>query len=248
MKHKCIPSFWVLLMAIAALGMGADEPRGSEPRRGGTEPLRGSIHLRIDDPANPRRRDLRLDQSGALPLRAHDRFRIEARLNRPAYLYVFWLGADGKVAPIYPWAPGHWDRRPTQEAKTDRLDLPQRSHTAWEIPARDPGLEAVVLLAREDSPLPRDVDLAKLLSGSLAQSRPTLDKPVWIENGRAVILDPQVLAAPSPKNRESERTAPISKTRQSNDPVLGMRRLLHEKVQPLGDYSQAVIFPNQAGR
>jgi hypothetical protein len=225
-----------VLLTLAGLGLGVDEPRRSEPRRDDAAPLHGSIHLRIDDPANPRRRSLRLDQLGDLPLKARDRFRVEARLNRPAYLYVVWLGSDGKVAPIYPWSPGHWNRRPAQEVKTNRLDLPQPSDKAWEIPAGDPGLEAVVLLAREDSPLPRDMDLAKLLSGLLAQSGPTLDNAVWIENGREVILDQQ------------NRTAPSLKTRKSNDPVLRMRRLLHEKVQPLADYSQAVIFPNQAGR
>jgi len=225
-----------LLLAIAGLGLGADEPQRSDPDRGDDTPLRGSIHLRIDDPANPRRRSLRLDQPGALPLKARDRFRIEARLNRKAYLYVFWLGSDGKVAPIYPWAPGHWDRRPAQEAKTDRLDLPLPSDKAWEIPAGDPGLETVVLLAREESPLPRDVDLVKLLSGSPAPPRRTLDTAVWIENGREVTLDPQ------------GRAAPGSQTRKSDDPVLRIRKLLQDKVQPLGDYSQAVLFLNQGGR
>jgi hypothetical protein len=225
-----------LLLTIAGLGLAADEPRRSGPHRGDAEPLRGSIHLRIDDPADPRRRNLRLDQPGAVPLKAHDRFRIEARLNRKAYLYVFWLGSDGKVAPIHPWAPGHWDRRPAQEMKADRLDLPPPADKAWEIPAGDPGLEAVVLVAREQSPLPREVDLARLLGGSPAPRRLSLATAVWIENGREVILDQQDRAAPSPK------------ARRSDDPVLRLRRLLQEQVQPLGDYSQAVLFPNQGGR
>jgi hypothetical protein len=197
--------------------------------------LRGSIHLRIDDPADPRRRNLRLDQPVALPLKAHDRFRIEAKLNRPAYLYVFWLGSDGRVAPIYPWAPGHWERRPADEAKTDRLDLPPEFDKAWEIPTGDAGLEAVVLLARGESPLPREIDLAKRLAGPLAPRRPSLGAAVWIENGREVTLD------------SHDRAAPSTKSRKSDDPVLRIRRLLQDRVQPLGDYSQAVLFPNQGG-
>src|SRR5271168_2880651 len=78
---------WPVLV-LAIVGLGGDEPRGSRPGREAAEPLRGSIHLRVDEPANPRRRNLRLDQPGALPLKARDQFRIEARLNRPAYLYV----------------------------------------------------------------------------------------------------------------------------------------------------------------
>jgi hypothetical protein len=224
-----------LLVTLAGLGLGADKPGRLGPRRGDAAPLHGSIHLRIDDPANPLRRGLRLDQPGAMPLKARDRFRIEARLNRPAYLYILWLGSDGKVGPIYPWAPGHWDRRPAQEAKTDRLDLPPPSDKAWEIPAGDSGLETVVLLAREQSPLPRDVDLAKLLSGSPVPPRQTLKTAVWIENGREVVLDQQ------------DRAAPSSKTRPSNDPVLRLRRRLQEQVQPLGEFSQAILFPNQGG-
>jgi hypothetical protein len=226
----------VILLAIAALGARGDELQRSETGRGATEPLRGSIHLRIDDPANPRRRNLRLDQDAALPLKARDRFRIEAKLNRPAYLYVFWIGSDGQVGPIYPWAPGHWERRPAEEAKTDRLDLPQKADMAWKIPPGDAGLEAVVLLAREESPLPRDVDLVRLLAGLPAQQRPSLDQAVWIENGREVTLD------------SNNRAAPSTKTRKSDDPVLRFRRLLQDRVKPLGDYSLAVLFPNQGGQ
>jgi hypothetical protein len=224
-----------VLLTIAGLGLGADEPRRSEPRRGDAALLHGSIHLRIDDPANPRRRSLRLDQLGDLPLKTRDQFRIEVRLNRPAYLYVVWLGSDGKVGSIYPWAAGRWERRPAQEIKADRLDLPLPLDKAWEIPAGDPGLEAVVLLAREESHLPRDrdIDLAKLATGLPPQPRSSLSTAVWIENGREVILDQQDRSAPSPK------------TRKSDDPVLRLRGLLREKVQPLGDYNEAVLFPNQ---
>jgi Domain of unknown function (DUF4384) len=232
---RSIREFRNLLLAIAGLGMVGDDPTRAAPRPEDAEPLRGSIHLRIGDPANPGRRDLRLDQPGALPLKAGDRFRIEAKLNRPAYLYLFWLGAEGKVTPIYPWAPGHWDRRPAKEVKKDRLELPQKADQAWEVPAGNPGLEAVVLLAREESPLPRDVDLSRLATGLPVLTRPTIDAAVWIENGREITLDPQ------------GRAAPGDKTRKSDDPVLRIRKLLQDKVQPLGDYSQAVLFPNRGG-
>jgi hypothetical protein len=224
----------VRISILVIAGIGSGQPPA--PAEGQGEPLNGALHLRVGDPADPGRRNLRLDQDRALPLKAHDRFFIEARLNRKAYLYVFWIGSDGKVAPIYPWAPGHWDRRPAREEKTDRLDLPPKADEAWEIPAGDAGLEAVVLLAREQSPLPREVDLAKLLASQPANRRPGLDKAVWIENGREVTLDPRGRALPSPK------------TRKSDDPVLRFRRLLQDKVQPMGDYTQAVVFPNQGGR
>jgi hypothetical protein len=226
---------WPVLVAVLVIaGLSGGQPPAPASGQDEPEPLKGALHLRVGDPADPGRRNLRLDQDRALPLKAHDRFFIEARLNRKAYLYVFWIGSDGKVGPIYPWAPGHWDRRPAKEEKTNRLDLPPKNNEAWEIPAGDAGLEAVVLLAREQRPLPREreADLARLLVGSTAQRRPSLDKAVWIENGREVV----------------DRDAPSTKTRKSDDPVLRIRRLLQGKVQPLGDYSLAVLFPNQGGR
>jgi hypothetical protein len=75
-----------------------------------------------------------------------------------------------------------------------------------------------------------------LLAGLRAQSRASLDRAVWIENGREVILD------------SHDRAAPSTKTRKSDDPVLRFRRLLQDKVQPLGDYTQAILFPNEGGQ
>jgi hypothetical protein len=201
--------------------------------RGDVEPLQGSIHLRVDEPANPRRRNLRLDQPGAVPLKAHDQFRIEAKLNRPASLYIFWVGSDGRVGPIYPWTEGDWGLLPTCQEKTDRLDLPRTADGVWEIPPGEPGLETLVLLAREESPLPRDVDLPKRLADTTARSPLTIAGAAWVENGREVSLDPRDRGSGLP-------------TRKSDDPVLRIRRLLREKVQPLGDYTRAVIFPNRA--
>jgi hypothetical protein len=68
--------------------------------------------------------------------------------------------------------------RPAQEAKTDRLDLPPKTDMACTIPAVATGLEAVVLLALKQSSLPRDVDLAKGLTGPPARRRPSLHDAV----------------------------------------------------------------------
>jgi hypothetical protein len=93
---------YTMMAVLTQLGI-AFEPAGQLAiHASGAEPLRGVLHLRVDDPNDPRRRNVRLDQPAALPIKAGDRFRIEARLNRPAYLYLFWVGSDGKVAPIYP--------------------------------------------------------------------------------------------------------------------------------------------------
>ncbi len=202
------------------------------------EPLRGVLQLRVGNPDNPGRRNLRLDRPGVLPLKTGDRFWIEVRINRPAYLYLFWVGSDGKVAPLFPWQPGHWEERPAEEQKRDRLDLPPDANKAWEIPASKPGIETLLLLVREDSPLPREDEekLAKLLAGARVSSETLIKEAVWVENGREVTIN------------SHDRAAPSSKTRKSDDPVLRIRRLLQEKVQPLGEYHQAIVFPNQGGK
>jgi hypothetical protein len=201
------------------------------------EPLRGVLHLRVGNPSDPNRRNLRLDRPGVLPLKAGDRFWIEGQLIRPAYVYLFWVGSDAKVAPIYPWKPGHWDARPLQELKLDRLDLPAITDKAWEIPPGKSGNETLVLLAREVSPLPREDEevLVRLLAGDHQSTRDLIKEAVWLENGREITIDTE------------DRAVPSSKTRKSDDPVLAIRRLLQEKVQPLSDYYQAIVFPNQGG-
>jgi hypothetical protein len=225
-------------IAIATLVVIGFDPTndfaGSSPE---PEPLRGILHLRVGDPTNKDRRNLRLDRPGVLPLKAGDRFWIEVRLNRSAYVYVFWIGSDGKVAPIYPWKPGKWNQRPAEEEKRDRVDLPPKRSDAWEIPAGKPGNEALLMLVREDSPLPRkdEESLTKLLAGSRISHKTLIKNAVWVENGREIMID------------RNDRGVPSKNTRQSDDPVLAIRRLLQEKVRPLGDYYQAIVFPDQGG-
>jgi hypothetical protein len=59
----------------------------------------------------------------------------------------------------------------------------------------------------------------------------------WPEDGRAFSLDDQ----------GKDREMPGLETRQSDDPVLRIRRLLKEKPSTLGPYDRAVIVPNQGG-
>jgi hypothetical protein len=57
-----------------------------------------------------------------------------------------------------------------------------------------------------------------------------------LENGREITID------------LLDRAAPSRKTRKSDDPVLAIRRLFSQKLQPLGDNYQAIVFPNQGGK
>jgi len=129
-------------------------------------------------------------------------------------------------------------------------ELPEIFDDVLEMPVSPPGLETLVLLAREETPLPRgDEDkLAQLLAGASISSALDLDKPIWIEDGEEVAFDRSVAAAKDLTGDEAlTRGIPSPKTRKSDDPVLRIRALLNEKVRPMGSYSQAVLFPNQGG-
>ncbi len=115
-------------------------------------PLKGRINLLVVKSKDGTRRRLRLEDPSAVPVRALDEFRIEARLDRPAYLYLFWVGSEGKVAPLYPWKEHDWSQRPADERKVSGAELPEIFDDILEIPASPPGLETLVLLAREYSP------------------------------------------------------------------------------------------------
>jgi serine/threonine protein kinase len=215
------------------------------------EPLKGRIDLLVVKSKDGTRRRLRLADTRAVPVKAEDQFRIEARLHRPAYLYLFWISSDGNVAPLYPWKDHVWSQRPKQEHKVTRTELPELFNEVLEIPSSPPGLETLVLLAREDSPLPRE-DEPKLAQGLAAKvtvpPATSMDRAIWIEDGEEVTFEPPATAGPNHRGEDIlTRGIPSTRRRKSDDPVLQIRALMSAKVKPLGSYSQAVIFPNQGG-
>ena len=83
-----------------------------------------------------------------MPARLQPYLRL-ARLDRPAYLYLFWIGSEGKVAPLYPWREHDWTNRPTVERKVTGAEIPEVMNEVLEMPSSPPGLEALLLLAKE---------------------------------------------------------------------------------------------------
>jgi hypothetical protein len=200
-------------------------------------PFKGFIDLRVWEPGNRDRQGLRLSDPGALPLKADDRVRIEAELNRPAYLYVLQIDTEGKVAPVYPWRKGEWHNRPTEDQKRRRLSLPEEDPReggvgGWKVAEGPPGMETMVLLAREE-PLPRDVDLAKLLGHLGPQRQQGRRSVAWFENGEVVAHEP-------------ERAFKSFDPARIDDPVLQTQEVLRRTL--LGrhfDYLRAVSYANQ---
>ncbi len=139
--------------------------------------------------AEPHRRGLRLDDRDALPIRRGDHIRVEAALNRPAYVYLLWINARGEVAPLYPWPAGHWTGRGDQ--LRDWVGLPEVVDQAWPMEEQIPdGLETVLLLARRD-PLPSEVNLRELLSGLRRQPFPHERSFFWYDLSSGRLTPPR---------------------------------------------------------
>ncbi len=101
---------------------------------------------------------------GVMPLRPGDAVRIEATADRPAYLYLLWFQADGSVVPGYPWQNDDWGQRPAHEEAIRELNIPAEANSGFELRNAASGIEAFVLLAR-DEPLPADFNLRGYLTG-----------------------------------------------------------------------------------
>jgi serine/threonine protein kinase len=98
---------------------------------------------------------LRLNEAGALPLRQTDKFRIEGRVDPPAYLYVVWVDPGHDVTPVYPWdAKSGWGSRPAKEEPVGAVSLPPSAGNRYTAPDARPGVATIVLFAR---PTPLDV-------------------------------------------------------------------------------------------
>src|SRR5256885_1426566 len=95
------PPRWLLptILAIVAVGAGAYAwSRGwfSSPP---STPLDGELILAIRQPGAS---DIsRVDQAGALPVRADGSMTAEIHFNQPAYAYLVWIDADGQLVPLY---------------------------------------------------------------------------------------------------------------------------------------------------
>ena len=175
----------VLLAGVAALAVVL--PRGQTPdvpvpSTSQLLPLKGTIDILIYEPDNQRRQNVYLDDAGAMPLRPGDEFCIEAELNRPAYVYVLWIDTDGKVQPVYPWRPGHWEERPAEDRPMARLRRPEALDEFYKVRKGTAGMETLALLAR-DTPLSGDVDLRAELGVLPRPAVQELKATAWFENG-----------------------------------------------------------------
>jgi tRNA A-37 threonylcarbamoyl transferase component Bud32 len=187
------------------------------------KPLSGELTVRVWDPRkNSLRHGQSFDSPGVLPLRYGDQIRVEAKTNRPAYLYLIWITPEGEATPIYPWTPvtpwkpEYWRSRPKEERPVDTLSLPAQAGKGWPIDSGK-GFETIVLLGR-DEPLPDNVPLDSLFAGLPTQEAPS-QTFVWLEPG-----EQQVASLRGPN---------FSKLETIDDSTQQLKEVLSERLKPL---------------
>ena len=110
-------------------------------------PLSAKLRVFVGKRADPENA-LEVSKLGALPLREGDQMRAEVKTNRPAYVYVIYVDAQGEASPWFPWHNYDWDDRP-KEQKINQLFLPS-AEGGLKLTPGPSGIEAVLVLARDE--------------------------------------------------------------------------------------------------
>jgi tRNA A-37 threonylcarbamoyl transferase component Bud32 len=198
----------------------------------------GQIDVLVEREVEPKVWKLvRLDDPRALPLRREDKFRIEAKVGPPAYLYVVWVDPGKDVTPVYPWDPAKgWGTRPGREAPVERLILPATTREFYRAREAKPGVATMVLLARS-TPL----DVADDEVRGWFEALPDLPLPpggergvVWFDNYAAVTDDAR-------RPRAFEVVA-------SGDPFARWQGQMQKAVGDKAAFQTAVSFARTGGR
>jgi serine/threonine protein kinase len=142
-----------VLSGLASSSLNQFSPRGGNSKGQvsaalplAIDDIRLSVWRTIDVGHDQLRGVISPNDTSALPLYAQDKVRLSVSVSHPAYLYVFWIDAAGKITPVYPWNQGEWNSRPSNEMKIERLELPG-SEESWTVSDESEGTELVAVLA-----------------------------------------------------------------------------------------------------
>jgi serine/threonine-protein kinase len=221
----------IVLLAVAGLlGLKALLPPGPRESTDNTgAPLASKLDVRVWKKADTTK-GLTLAAPGVLPLRTGDWMRVEAESNRPAYLYVIYLDAQGEASPLFPWQT--WDKRSTEQKRT-QLHLP-------EDPLKDgaplepgpSGIEAVLVLAREEPLSAEEVGTLRRLFPKVPPGKfDPLRGAVWL-GAEERFADVRDRGRP---NLDQSGTVP--------DPVERLRRLVRGELKRLSEDVRGVCYP-----
>jgi len=190
-------------------------------------PLSGELIVRVWSPGMEGKRGLKVEESGARPVRAGEWVHLEAHLSRPAYAYLLWLDSQGQVTSLYPWGDRTFGSRPSSERWSATIHSPAAEDEGWRMTG-PPGLETALLLVRQ-TPLPPGTELADLI-GRLPPS-PLRDPQEVAVRG----FDP---GQPVRAIDRGEHRGLADEAERIDDPLLQVM----EKLRPHFDVIRAVRF------
>jgi serine/threonine-protein kinase len=204
--------------------------------------LHGFIDATVVRQGAGAKRYLSLSHPEALPLRlGSDYVRIEAKLNRPAYLYVVWIDTDGKVDLVYPFDEIHQRRLP-DEAPVQELFWPSPTEGGF-VNDGPAGTSTLLLLARDEK-LPEGTDVTDLFGKLGPQKSFERHEAAWFEDGRLLAQGELVGGERkfAPINFPIDRGVTGQKKLAIDDPVMQVQWLLQSKLRGHFTYSRAVCF------
>jgi hypothetical protein len=230
-RRRALAAAAVLLLTVAGLG-GWWLAGGGKPRRP-TEPpppFKGSVDLlvyRVDadgsDGLYP------LSDPRAMPLRPGDQFRIDAEVQPPAYLYLFWIDEAGKAAPVYPWVLDQWGTRPAHEGQVPGVKIKSPSGKALAIKGDAAGMETVLMLARAEPLDASEEEVRGWFAGLPPLPFRGERARAWFENFDLLRHDP-TRAFPTDADWQDERSP------------LGLQATLAGRIGTKATYSRAITF------
>jgi hypothetical protein len=215
-----------------ALHLPIDSSRGAPVRS------RGWVKVLVERPdPDGKVRLLQLSEPGALPLRKTDKFRVEAQVEPPAYLYVVWVDPGHDVTPLYPWNQLRgWGSRPAAEEQVARLRLPQDvKNQFYRAPDAKPGVATIVLFARTKPLDVPDEEVRKWFEGL-----PDLPLPPGGEHA-AVWFDDYV------EVKDPDRPRTFAEV-ESDDPFARWQGRLQKVLGDRAAFQTAVSFARTGGK
>jgi hypothetical protein len=235
-RRRALAAAAVLLLAVAGLGgwwlAGGGKPtRSTEP-----PPFKGSVDLlvyRVDpdgsDGLYP------LSDPRAMPLRPGDQFRIDAEVQPPAYLYLFWIDEAGKAEPVYPWVVGRWGTRPAHEERVGVVKIKSPSGKALAITGEAAGMETVLMLARAE-PLDASEEEVRGWFAGLPPLPFRREKArAWFENFDLLRHDPTRGFTIDDDRQDGQH-------RQGERSPLGLQTTLAGRIGTKATYSRGISF------
>jgi serine/threonine protein kinase len=230
----------LLLLALAVAYLLWPRPA---PAPMSLPPFKGTIDLRVLRPDGGRQRNLGLSDPGVLPLRhGTDFVRLEATMNRPAYLYLVWVDTEGHAGLVYPWDEEN-NRRLPNERPVQHLFWPS-AEVGGLLTDGPAGTSSLLLLAREEK-LPEDTDIGKLFGELGPQKSMDRREAAWFENGELLAQGEVIdgVRRHLPCNFPPDRGGVTARqTAVIDDPVLRLQELLRTRLKSQFRYSRGVCF------